>query len=121
MFDWTTFLDLADALLAEETPTEAEARTAISRSYYSVFCAARRYLDPTGTVIPPDGRAHKTVWDTFQSAPRGRQRKIAQVGRRLKRRREQADYDDVYPDLLAEARETVLRAHQLLRDITSLP
>lgn len=120
MFDWATFLDLADSLLAQPTPTEAAARTAISRAYYAVFRAARRSLDPAGTVIPPDGRAHMTVWDTFQTSPSGVRRKIAQEGRRLKRRREQADYDNVYPNLLAEARQMVATARQLLRDIAAL-
>ena len=120
MFDWETFLDLADALLAEPAPSEAAARTAISRAYYAVFRAARRLLDPSGTVIPPDGRAHKTVWDAFQTAPSGVRRRIAQEGRRLKRRREQADYDDVYPNLLAEARQTVTTARRLLEDIGAL-
>lgn len=121
MFDWTAFLDLAEQLLAESPPSEAAARTAISRAYYAVFCAARTHLDPTGALIPPDGRAHARVWGAFQAAPRGRPRKIAQVGIRLKRRREQADYDSVYPDLFTEANDTVKRARQLLRDIAALP
>ncbi len=120
MFDWVTFLDLADALLAPPTPSDAAARTAISRAYYAVFRAARRHLDPTGSVIPPDGRAHKRVWDAFQTVPSGIQRRIAQEGRRLKRRRDRADYDDVYPDLVAEARESIIRARRLVGDIASL-
>ncbi len=81
---------------------------------------ARRHLDPTESVIPPDGRAHKRVWDAFQTAPGGVRRRIAQEGRQLKRRRYRADYDDVYPDLVAEARESVIRARRLRGDIVSL-
>ncbi len=120
MFDWVTFLDLADALLPPPTPSDAAARTTISRAYYAVFRAARRHLDPTGSVIPPDGRAHRRVREAFQAAPSGVRRKIAQEGRRLKGRRDQADYDADYPDLVAEARESVVRARRLLRDIASL-
>lgn len=82
---------------------------------------ARRRLDPTGSVIPPDGRAHKRVWDAFQTAPGGVRRRIAQEGRQLKRRRDRADYDDDYPDLVAEARESVVRARRLVQDIATMP
>lgn len=120
MFDWVDFLDVAEALLAQPTATEAAQRTAIGRTYYAVFCVARRYVDPDGVTIPRDGRAHRLVWEALESAPRGVPRRIAQVGRRLKQRRERADYDEVYPNLDIEAPHSIALARRLFRDVPEL-
>ena len=121
MFDWVGFLAVAEALLVQSTATEAAQRTAISRAYYALFCAAGRYVDPDGATIPRDGRAHRLVWESLESAaPSGGTRRIAQVRRRLKQRRERADYDEVFPNLDVEAPHSVALARRLFRDVPEL-
>jgi len=54
-FDWRTYLQLADALIKHQTatvPQEAYLRSAISRSYYGVFCIARNFLIRLSTGNP---------------------------------------------------------------------
>ena len=55
-FDWKLFVQLANELIncqRTENLKEAYLRTAISRSYYGVFCIARNLLSTRGISIPP--------------------------------------------------------------------
>ena len=120
MFDWADFLVLATEL-AGRSGVEAAERAAISRAYYATYGVARAYQRRSGTIVPARGRAHLLVWDHFHAVPDRVHRRIADRGRRLRRRRDRADYDDTYPDLSAEALDSVDLARRLLADLAALP
>lgn len=120
MFDWADYLTLADEL-ASRTGDEAAERTAVNRAYYAAFGVARRHLIRSGVAIPRIGAAHTHVWTSFHDTPDLTQRRIANLGRRLLRRRRRADYDDPYPALSADAPLAVAWARRVLTDLAALP
>jgi uncharacterized protein (UPF0332 family) len=105
--DWFDYLDLANEWAGE--PGDAHRRSAVSRAYYAMFCAARNELrDTIDDYSPPEcGSEHKYVWNSYREDrhPRGT-RQIGVLGNRLRRYRNKADYCDVIvdlPDLLESA------------------
>src|SRR5258708_7770083 len=103
-FDWVEYMRLAKQLAGVSTTPpgqEANHRTAISRAYYAAFCQARNYLrdkdqDNAITSIT-DAQIHGYVIHQFSDS-RDRQRKrIGQNLDRLRRERNRADYEDIYP------------------------
>lgn len=119
MFTWFDYFELA-AELAARTGDEAAERTAISRAYYAVFCTARRLLRARGERLPGGGRDHVAVWDRFHAIPDPVHRRIADRGRRLRRRRGRADYEDVYAELVRDARSSIRLARLVLTDLEAL-
>jgi len=119
MFDWFEYFDLARNL-ARQDNNETSQRSAVSRAYYAIFCSARNRLLWEGESIPKTGEAHRIVWDQFEkSAEKGR-RKIAQDGRRLRRKRTKVDYDDEVVNLgylVQDAMETADKLILLLRSL----
>lgn len=116
VFAWSEFLELA-AELGERTGNEAAERTAIGRCYYAVFCTARQVLRSRGERLPGGGAAHVSVWNRFHGTPDLVHRRIADRGRRLRRRRGRADYEDTYPDLTVDAQDSIDLARRLLADL----
>ena len=105
--DWFDYLDLANEWAGETG--DAHKRSAVSRAYYAMFCAARNELrDTIRDYSPPEcGSEHKYVWNSYREDrhPRGT-RQIGVLGNRLRRYRNKADYCDVIvdlPDLLESA------------------
>ncbi len=119
MFDWSDFLDVAEEL-ANRTGDEAALRTAIGRAYYAAFGTARDRLIRSGVRIPQAGAAHAVVWDRFHASPNRAERRIANLGRQLRKRRSWADYDASYPNVASEARKAVRWARQVLTDLAAL-
>ena len=67
-FTWDLYLDFAEELIEyqkTQSLNEAYFRTAISRSYYSVFCLSRNALIKKGILIPTDKSVHYFVIDKF--------------------------------------------------------
>jgi uncharacterized protein (UPF0332 family) len=86
------FLPLAAQLAAGTT--EAEWRTAVSRSYYACFHVGRRLLSDLGFVVPRADRAHQYL--VFRLSNSG-EATVEQRGRdleTLRRLRNRADYDE---------------------------
>lgn len=119
-FDWAALLPLAERILAASPDDEAAQRTAINRAYYALFNVAKAHLVQEGTAIPPKGAAHELVWGSFQSAPRGARRLIAQISFRLLRLRHFADYEASYPGVGRVAATAVRRARQGAEAIRNL-
>ncbi|MBM3253946.1 MAG: HEPN domain-containing protein [Candidatus Omnitrophica bacterium] len=95
-FDWKLYIQLADELITYQRTAsfqEAYLRTAISRSYYGVFCIARNFLTTKGISIPPIN-THKFVREQYLSSQDKVERKIGDSLNRLWRRRKDADYED---------------------------
>ena len=119
MFDWSDFLDVAEEL-AQRTGDEAALRTAIGRAYYAALGMARDHLARSGIRIP-QAAAHTIVWDRFRASPDRAERRIANLGQQLRKRRRRADYDASYPDIASDARKVVRWARRLLTDLAALP
>jgi uncharacterized protein (UPF0332 family) len=102
-FDWGCYLSLAEVMnsIAEEpeddaTPEgfrEACQRSAISRSYYGVFCAARNLLRKYVHKIP-EVNTHKFVREKYLSCPDKHVQKVHANLLRLWGNRKIADYED---------------------------
>ena len=103
MLTWSDDLHLANEL-ARRTGDEASQRWAISRAYYAAFGSAGDYLNGSGSRVPTAGRAHTVVWDRFHALPNPVHRRIADLGRNLRRRSGRADYDLDFPQFSAAAR-----------------
>lgn len=116
MFDWSTFLDLAETLADE--PDESRRRSAVSRAYYAAFCSARNKLHDENKYTPTGGGMdHVRVWNCFQNGPDKEHRRIAQAGRTLKRWRGKVDYDDEVPKLAKFVDCAPKKARDLLSDL----
>ena len=110
-FDWNNYLTLAEQLATG--PDEASKRTAISRAYYYVFNLAFAKAESTAGRHPPGEGFHEWCWSKYQNTPDVSCKKLANYGRRMKRRRVKADYnaaeiirlDDEVRRMLEEARQ----------------
>lgn len=117
--NWSDYVVLAEKLLAERF--EASKRSAVSRSYYGTLNACRSWLETNGAPINKH-RIHAEVWGTFetggyisiQGGDGDDWKLIADLGNELRGLRNQADYDDSFPDLDHHAREAVRVAKRVL-------
>ena len=104
-FDWRQYLTLAEELSRKSTTPanlEARQRTAISRAYYAAFVSARNYLrDYKKLPISQTGEAHRDVAQQFRLNAEPNNQTIADNLRRLRLYRNQADYTDKFPGLIA--------------------
>lgn len=115
-FDWQSFLELAEALrqCAEDSqdPSLAEAslRSSISRAYYAAFHAAKSYIEKTEVMSPFRGKTndHGAAIDYLQSHSDHQLRKMGEQLGRLRRRRNNADYD-VHPRITDKHAEGAIR------------
>ncbi|MCL6442738.1 MAG: hypothetical protein K6T83_04650 [Alicyclobacillus sp.] len=122
MFDWESYLELAKVL--DKRDDEASKRSAISRSYYAAFCAARNWIRKNYPEcnIPDTGEAHKVVWDMFRNSPDQHKKSIGEHGSALRRKRRNADYDDLMPTPEKYSKEAILRTMGIisaLKEISS--
>lgn len=121
-YDWSDFLEVADALLASVGGEGAE-RTAISRAYYASYGMACAHALTKNLVLARKGSDHTTIWTWYANQPeRGTAHaSIAQAGRRLKRWRIRADYDDGFDQASTTAILAMGTARQLQQDLKELP
>lgn len=94
-FDWTLYVELSDELINhQKTPSlkDAYLRSAISRSYYGVFCIARSLLIDK-TVYFSREEPHKEVREHYNNAATRKEKQIGTKLSRLWTERKSADYD----------------------------
>ena len=65
--------------------------------------------------------AHIVVWDRFHGSSNPVERRIGDRGRRLRKRRGSADYDDRFTNLANVVSDTIGMTRRLLADLASLP
>lgn len=95
-FNWRLYIQLANELINYKKGSfiqEAYLRSAISRSYYSVFCIARNLLINKGTTIPMCD-THKFARKEYQNSTNRIEKKVAKGLSRLWKDRKDADYED---------------------------
>jgi uncharacterized protein (UPF0332 family) len=111
--NWREFLVLANRLAA--STTEAEARSAVSRAYYTVFHIARQLFLDLHFVVPRADRAHQYL--VFRLSNCG----VPLVEQRghdletLRRLRNRADYDEVPVLPLSQAAAAVQLASDIIQ------
>ena len=116
-FDWAQYQKVAGELSTHAE--ECYLRTSISRAYYYVFHLGRKRVRDNGFTLNR-GDAHKQVWEKFGDSPDPRCRKLAEDAKRLKEKRELADYEPFYPRIEKDAPVVVGLASQFASDLTKL-
>lgn len=95
-FDWKLYVELSEELIKhQKTPSlqDAYLRSAISRSYYGVFCIARNMLIKK-TVYFSREDSHKEVREHYNNAVTRKEKQIGTKLGRLWTERKAADYDE---------------------------
>ncbi len=124
-FDWAEYFDLSRYLAGTNSAPpsdEAKLRSAISRAYYATFCKARNLLRdklPDKT-FPQGENVHWYVQKEFERRHDRVSKDIGDHLRNLKRYREQADYEDNFPQLLETTKKALYRAGSALRQLDNL-
>jgi len=107
MFNWSTFLVLAEELAQRDDPQSK--RSAISRAYYYAFHLVKDFVTARGVYVPPDGNAHDIVWEAVVhdcKLPIN----VKRVGIHLKSLRRRADYTRDFPLLRTDTRDAISAA-----------
>jgi len=118
-FNWHLYLDLAYELIEhqkEKRLAEAYLRSAISRSYYGVFCTIRNLLRRRGMRIPKRD-THKFIIDYYKNSANLQEKQIGLSLDRLRIARIDSDYGDNAEINLNKARLVYLMSHQVLQDL----
>src|SRR5436190_1167712 len=111
--DFRDFLALASTLAIGTT--EAEWRTANSRSYYAAFHVARRLLLDLGFRVPQADRAHAYLWLRLSNAGVAEVQAAGRRLRDLRRERNWADYEDQRTITQAIAADNLLFAEEAIQ------
>jgi uncharacterized protein (UPF0332 family) len=109
-FDWKDYHKLAVTLSG--AGDEASKRTAVSRSYYFAYHLALERAKASHYSPSMNAGSHKQLWEHYEINSSRDCKKLAQIGKRMKRKRVQADYeehflrlDDAVTAILAEAKQ----------------
>jgi uncharacterized protein (UPF0332 family) len=97
-FDWLGYYTLANELGAREND-EASLRSAMSRAYYYVYHLALERAHANGFTTTAGEAMHKQLWRNYSDSPEPNCRKLAEIAKRMKDKRERADYNATYPRL----------------------
>ena len=123
-FNWAEYLNLAEALIRERATFASEEacfRAAISRTYYSAFCAARnRARDIEGLKVKGSAEDHRLIRQHYQKSPHRERRKIGNWLARLRKRRNRADYDDIIRELDRLSATSLTQAREILNALKTL-
>lgn len=120
-FDWKLYIQLSDELINYQRTAilqEAYLRTAISRSYYGVFCIARNLLSKKTTIPKID--THKFVREKYEDSINITERKIGASLNRLWRKRKNADYNNKANININEAIKANQMAYQTINNLTKI-
>ena len=117
-FDWNTYKDLAEEL--RQRGDEASKRSAVSRLYYSIYWSARIFLEENqGYLYSEYKEPHSQIWHEFI-----RQGKIfkniGENGKRLRNKRNSADYDQDIPRLDDDLEISFRWANQIFIDLSKI-
>lgn len=117
-FDWSEYFRLADELAKRQD--EAALRSALSRAYYYVYHLALKRAVDNGFATKSGEGTHTQMWRNFSGSPEPDCRKLAEIGGRLKEKRERADYNHFYAriheeisEMLSDAQEFAVRLEKL--------
>jgi hypothetical protein len=124
-FSWSAYLSVAEVLVRERgalAPEEACCRAAISRAYYAAYGMARNHArDHEQLSLQRTGGDHQRVLLHYRRRPDRFHQGVAELLFRLRRQRNQADYNDQMPTAVASAHVALRRARQVLAALEALP
>lgn len=122
-FDWNEYLLLAKELSGNDSlkgNKEAKLRSAISRAYYSAIIQARTKICELNEEKYPHRNTHGWTIKRYLSQMNPLAKSIGDRLKRLKKRREKADYEDYIKNLEAELTSALIESEKLIRDIKQL-
>src|SRR5690349_20109946 len=125
-FDWAEYLSLAENLcsLPVSGPPigrEAQRRAGISRAYYAAFILARNHLrDGDRIHFPLHVNVHQFVSNHYFNHPDPVRKGIGSRLRRLRRARNQCDYDDVVPNLPGLIPSSMVLSARIVADLARI-
>ena len=114
-FNWEEYIKLANKLSQKED--ESSLRTAISRAYYGVFCIARNKKGYKNPAFRKGKNIHWIVINAYKNSAQSADRRIGKVLDSLRRRRNNADYDEDKEITRKMAQKTVLQARDILGNL----
>lgn len=127
MFAWDGYLALARQLAAPDPPpSEARLRAAVSRAYYAAFVPARNYQrDVRGLPIRDRKQGvHELVINAFADDAKRlndtRYRRVHELLKRLRAKRERADYENEYTAVRVEISSALSDSQAALDVLASL-
>ena len=118
-FDWIGYYTLATELATRAD--EAAHRSAISRAYYYVYHLAMARAVTNGFQIYAGEGTHQQLWRNYSGSPDPDCKKLAEIAKRLKGKREQADYEKVYPRINEEVAAVINYAQDFANRLRVLP
>lgn len=124
-FNWVDYIVFAQEITGEHKLVSEEAcyRIAISRSYYGAYCLARNFaVNVDGIKVPKGSGAHKAVQNHFRNDEDSIKKQISRNLYRLRKDRNDADYQDLCDGLDAKALKSIKRAESIkdkLQDLKS--
>jgi uncharacterized protein (UPF0332 family) len=118
-FNWSEYHSLARELVTRSS-NESCLRTAVSRAYYYVFHLARQRLLDNQFLFLEKQDSHKQVWEKYTGSPDYDCRKLAEIAKRLKEKREAADYEVYFPQLAKDAPVLVASAEDFASRLNKL-
>ena len=118
-FDWNGYKTLAISLSG--AADEASKRSAISRGYYFAYHVALARARANHYTPKTRESVHKQLWDHYENSSNLDCRKLALMGKRMKRQRGKADYDDDFPRLEDNVAAVLSEVHRCESMLRSLP
>jgi len=111
-FDWKDFIRLSEELIKRSD--EASLRSGISRAYYGVFCIAR---NKQGLKHYKKPDVHREVIARYMNSKNNQEQEIGQLLDKLRRERNDADYDEDKVINSQLAQRVLLRAKNILEKL----
>ncbi len=125
-FDWFDYLKLARTLAKDATSSdfaEASLRSAISRAYYSAYCASRNFASQRSEIKLTGGvNDHRVVQNHYINSSDRDYRRVGTWLARLRNNRNTADYDDTLEgDAGSLAQSSIALAENVFQALIEIP
>lgn len=111
-FDWKDYIDLAEELL--NRTEESYHRSSISRAYYGVFCIAKNKKGYRNYKLKKGENIHWIVINAYKNSSDINEQNIGRILDKLRKSRNDADYDESRSIDRNLAERVVLSAKQIL-------
>jgi uncharacterized protein (UPF0332 family) len=122
-FNWSEYLGLAQQLAGKSqisATQESRLRSAISRAYYAAFIQARNYLRDRDGISIPNQQTHQYVIQQFKNSDDNLRQEIGECLERLRFRRNKADYDDTFVNLLTITKRSLKLAAKVISELQTM-
>ena len=111
-FDWHEYITLAEKLVLEQN--EANLRSAISRTYYGVFCISRNKKGYKNYTLKQGENIHWKVINEYKNSEKPNETLVGKYLDELRRDRNNADYKEDKNIHKGLAERAIFKAKQVL-------